>query len=146
MHPAADDDFVICQNAPYGQVLVLPSWRLVHLAADDDFVLYLQWTSILENFCVTTGSFSKTFFFLKNPKTVIFKIWTVISWLMVFHLFHMVNNKYLYFLVSGYYLLPLVRTCACSCGPQFVFPGPTPNPLISITLLPPQIRILSPGP
>ena len=39
MCPAADDDFVICQNAPYGQVLVLPSQRLVHPAADDEFVM-----------------------------------------------------------------------------------------------------------
>ena len=38
VHPTADDDFVICQNAPYGQVPVLPSQRLVHPAADDNFV------------------------------------------------------------------------------------------------------------
>ena len=25
VRPAAGDDFVICRNAPYGQVLVLPS-------------------------------------------------------------------------------------------------------------------------
>ena len=39
MRPAADDNFVICQNAPYGQVFVLPSQHLVRLAADDDFVI-----------------------------------------------------------------------------------------------------------
>ena len=38
MRPAADDDFVICQNAPYGQVVVLPSQHLVQPAADDDFI------------------------------------------------------------------------------------------------------------
>ena len=36
---AADNDCVICRNAPYGQVLVLPSQRLVHPAPDDDFVI-----------------------------------------------------------------------------------------------------------
>ena len=35
-----DDDFVKCQNAPYGQVLVLPSRRLVRPAAHDDFAIY----------------------------------------------------------------------------------------------------------
>ena len=39
VHPAADDDFVACRNAPYGQVLVLPSQRLVRPADDDDFVI-----------------------------------------------------------------------------------------------------------
>ena len=39
VRPAADNDFVICQNAPYGQVLVLTSQRLVHPAPDDDFVI-----------------------------------------------------------------------------------------------------------
>ena len=39
MHPAAGDDFVICQNTLSGQVLVLPSQDLVHPAADDDFVI-----------------------------------------------------------------------------------------------------------
>ena len=39
VHPAADHVFVICWNAPYGQVLVLPSWCLVCTAADDDFVI-----------------------------------------------------------------------------------------------------------
>ena len=38
VRPAADDDFVICRNAPYGQVLVLSSRCLVRPAADDDFV------------------------------------------------------------------------------------------------------------
>ena len=38
MRPAADDDFVLCPNAPYGQVFVLPSQRLVRPAADDDFI------------------------------------------------------------------------------------------------------------
>ena len=38
MRPAADDDFLICRNAPYGQVLGLPSRRLLRPAADDDFV------------------------------------------------------------------------------------------------------------
>ena len=38
VHPAADDNFAICRNAPYGQVLVLPSEHLVHPAADDNFV------------------------------------------------------------------------------------------------------------
>ena len=42
MHPAADDDFVICRNAPYGQVLVLPNRRLVRPAADDNFVNYIS--------------------------------------------------------------------------------------------------------
>ena len=42
--PATDDDFVICQNAPYGQVLVLPSQHLVRPAADDDFVLLCDYT------------------------------------------------------------------------------------------------------
>ena len=40
VHPAANDDFVIGQNAPYGQVLVFPSQRLLHPAADDDFVIF----------------------------------------------------------------------------------------------------------
>ena len=39
VHPAADGDFVICRNAPYGQVLVLPTQRLVHPASDDDFAV-----------------------------------------------------------------------------------------------------------
>ena len=39
VHPAADDDFVICQNAPCGLVLMLPSPFLVRLATDDDFVI-----------------------------------------------------------------------------------------------------------
>ena len=43
VHPAANDDFVIGQNAPYGQVLVFPSQRLVHPAADDDFVIFYIW-------------------------------------------------------------------------------------------------------
>ena len=38
--PAADDDFVICWNTPHGQALVLPSGHLMHPAADDDFVYY----------------------------------------------------------------------------------------------------------
>ena len=38
VRPAADDDFVICRNAPYAQVLVLPNRRLVRPAADDGFV------------------------------------------------------------------------------------------------------------
>ena len=41
VRPAADDDFVMCRNAPYGQVLVLPSRRLVRPAADDHFVTYM---------------------------------------------------------------------------------------------------------
>ena len=36
---AAEYDFVVYRNAPYGQVLVLPSRPLVHPAADDDFVI-----------------------------------------------------------------------------------------------------------
>ena len=38
---AAEDDFVICYNAPnrYEQVLVLPSRRLVRTAAEDDFIV-----------------------------------------------------------------------------------------------------------
>ena len=39
VRPAADDDFVICRNAPYGEVPVLPSRPLVDPAADDDFVI-----------------------------------------------------------------------------------------------------------
>ena len=39
---SADDDFVMCQNAPYGQVFVLPSRRLVHPASDDAFVTLRQ--------------------------------------------------------------------------------------------------------
>ena len=39
MHPAADDDFVICGNTLYEHGLVLPSRCLVHPAADDDFEL-----------------------------------------------------------------------------------------------------------
>ena len=35
----ANDDFVIFQNPPYGQVLVLPSQHLVHPAAEDDFFI-----------------------------------------------------------------------------------------------------------
>ena len=38
MRPAADDDFVECQNAHLITVLVLPSRRRVRPAADDDFV------------------------------------------------------------------------------------------------------------
>ena len=34
---AADDDFVTCLNAPYGQVLVLPCRRLVRPAAANVF-------------------------------------------------------------------------------------------------------------
>ena len=40
MRPATDDDFVIWRSAPYGQVLMLPSRRLVRPAADDDFVIW----------------------------------------------------------------------------------------------------------
>ena len=36
MRPAADADFVICPNASCGQVLVLPSRRLLCPAADSD--------------------------------------------------------------------------------------------------------------
>ena len=39
VRPAADDDFVICRNAPYGEVPVLLSRHLVDPAADDDFVI-----------------------------------------------------------------------------------------------------------
>ena len=39
MHPAADDDFVICRNAPCEQVLVLPSRSLGPPAADVDFAI-----------------------------------------------------------------------------------------------------------
>ena len=39
VHPAVDDDFVVSQNAPNVQVLVLLSRRLVHPAVDDDFVV-----------------------------------------------------------------------------------------------------------
>ena len=42
VRPTADDDFVICQNASYVQVLVLPSRCLVLPAADDDFVVFLD--------------------------------------------------------------------------------------------------------
>ena len=41
VRPAADDDFAICRNPQYGQVLVLLSRCLVCLAADDDFVIFL---------------------------------------------------------------------------------------------------------
>ena len=40
--PAADDDFVECRNAPYGQVFVLPSQHLVFPAANDGFVICLS--------------------------------------------------------------------------------------------------------
>ena len=43
--PAADDDFVIYRNEPYGQVLVLPSRCLVRPVADDDFAIYDTVTS-----------------------------------------------------------------------------------------------------
>ena len=46
MRPAADDDFVLCRNAPYGQVLVLPSPRPVRLAADHDFGVISTSTSL----------------------------------------------------------------------------------------------------
>ena len=39
MYPAADDDFLISRSAPYGQVLVLPSQRLMRAMADDDFLI-----------------------------------------------------------------------------------------------------------
>ena len=42
MRRSADDDFVICRNAPYGLVLVLPSQRLVNPAASEDFVLCIS--------------------------------------------------------------------------------------------------------
>ena len=42
VHPAADGDFVIFRKARYGQELVLPSRRLMCPAADDDFVTFLQ--------------------------------------------------------------------------------------------------------
>ena len=50
LHPAADDDFVICQNARVE--LVLPSQCLVRPAADDDFgklsaTLFAQILSII---------------------------------------------------------------------------------------------------
>ena len=50
MHPAPDDDFVICQNALCGQVLVLPSQHLVHPAADDDFVKNVGERSTAKNY------------------------------------------------------------------------------------------------
>ena len=37
VRPAADDDFVVCRNAPYGKVLVLSRQRLERPAADDNF-------------------------------------------------------------------------------------------------------------
>ena len=37
VRPAADDDFVVCRNAPYGKVLVLSRQRLECPAADDNF-------------------------------------------------------------------------------------------------------------
>ena len=37
VRPAADDDFVACRNAPYGKVLVLSRQRLECPAADDNF-------------------------------------------------------------------------------------------------------------
>ena len=41
MCPAADDDFVICRNAPYDQVLMLHVAKQTSngLEADDDFVI-----------------------------------------------------------------------------------------------------------
>ena len=42
VRPAADDDFVICRKALYGQVLVLPIRCLVRPAADDNFVIWLD--------------------------------------------------------------------------------------------------------
>ena len=39
MRPAAVDDFVMCLNTPYGQVLVLANQFLVGPAADDDFLM-----------------------------------------------------------------------------------------------------------
>ena len=38
VHLAADDDFVMSKST-YGHVLVLPSQRLVHPAADEDFLI-----------------------------------------------------------------------------------------------------------
>ena len=42
---SSDDDFVICRNAPYGQVLVFPSRRLVRPVADDDFIVLTKSSS-----------------------------------------------------------------------------------------------------
>ena len=39
VHPTTDDDFFICRNTRFGQVLVLPSQSLVRPTADDDFVI-----------------------------------------------------------------------------------------------------------
>ena len=46
MHPTVDDDFVVCRNAPYGQVLVLPNRPLVHPAADE----FLSRTGLKKHF------------------------------------------------------------------------------------------------
>ena len=39
VRPVAEDDFIICRNANCGQVLVLQSQCLVCPAADDDFAI-----------------------------------------------------------------------------------------------------------
>ena len=44
----ADDDFVICRNPPFGQVLVLPIRCLVRVAADDGFVSVIMVLVVLK--------------------------------------------------------------------------------------------------
>ena len=47
--PAADDDCYISKRTG-GQVLVLPSRRLMHPAADDEFVIKNIWLKIRDKF------------------------------------------------------------------------------------------------
>ena len=49
MPPAADDDIAMSKRT-YGHVLVLPGQRVVHSAADDDFVICAYFVQIL-NMC-----------------------------------------------------------------------------------------------
>ena len=54
VHTAADGDFVICRNAPCIQVLLLRSQQLVLPAADVDFVICLVMYLVDKSLCCQT--------------------------------------------------------------------------------------------
>ena len=66
VHPATDDEFVICRNAQCGQVLMLPSQRLMHPAADDDFLKLLCFLQNCVMHLKKNSIFSATIIFEKK--------------------------------------------------------------------------------
>ena len=76
VRPAADDDFVICRNAPYGEVPVLSSRPLVDPAADDDFVIVaVVVVVVVEVIIIIVGSSSsiKVFIIIYKTRCILYR-------------------------------------------------------------------------